>query len=305
MNRWYKMQLKPWLRLVRLRFLLASVIAVSAGIAVSWNDGAVLNLYHASLTMLGVVLLHASVDVLNDYWDFKRGIDTRTKRTPFSGGTGVLPEKILQAKDVRIVGLGLLVAGASIGAYFVATSGFTIAVLLGFAIISIYFYSTRIVDSGLAEVFVAVKGTMIVLGSAFIQQGVITASAAHAGALLGILSALVLFVASFPDHDADRAGGRKTLVIVLGRERASKLYWLFLVASPAVLFCGVYSGSLHPLSLVCLAALPLGIIAGWHLRGHHSIDSVGNVLKNVVLYGRITGVLFLISLLVVTATNLV
>ena len=255
--------------------------------------------------MLGVVLLHASVDVLNDYWDFKRGIDTRTKRTPFSGGTGVLPEKILQAKDVRTVGLGLLVAGASVGAYFVATSGLTIAVLLGFAIISIYFYSTRIVDSGLAEVFVAVKGTMIVLGSAFIQQGMITASAAHAGALLGILSALVLFVASFPDHDADRAGGRKTLVIVLGRERASKLYWLFLVASPAVLFCGVYSGSLHPLSLVCLAALPIGIIAGWHLREHHSLDSVGNVLKNVVLYGRITGVLFLISLLIVAATNLV
>ena len=114
------MQLKPWLRLVRLRFLLASVIAVSAGIAVSWNEGAVLNLYNAALTMLGVVLLHASVDVLNDYWDFKRGIDTRTKRTPFSGGTGVLPER-------------LLVAGASIGAYFVATSGLTIAVLLGFA----------------------------------------------------------------------------------------------------------------------------------------------------------------------------
>ena len=101
--------------------------------------------------------------------DFKRGIDTKTKRTPFSGGTGVLPEKILQAKDVRTVGLGLLVAGASVGAYFVATSGFTIAVLLGFAIVSIYFYSTRIVDSGLAEVFVAVKGTMIVLGSAFIR----------------------------------------------------------------------------------------------------------------------------------------
>ena len=172
------------------------------------------------------------------------------------------------------------------------------------AIVSIYFYSTRIVDSGLAEVFVAVKGTMIVLGSAFIQQGVITASAAHAGAVLGILSALVLFVASFPDHDADRAGGRKTLVIVLGRERASKLYWLFLVASPAVLFCGVYSGSLHSLSLVCLAALPIGIIAGWRLGEHHSLDSVGNILKNVVLYGRITGILFLISLFA-SATNLV
>ena len=54
---------------------------------------------------------------------------------------------------------GLLVFG-SIYIFNVATSGLIIAVLLGFAIVSIYFYSTRIVDSGLAEVFVAVKGTM-------------------------------------------------------------------------------------------------------------------------------------------------
>ncbi len=274
-----------------------------AGIAISWNDGIVPNPYTASLTMLGVVLLHASVDMLNDYWDFKRGIDTKTKRTPFSGGTGVLPEKILNAKDVRIVGLGLLAAGASVGAYFVITSGPVIAVLLGFAIVSIYFYSTRIVDSGLAEVFVAVKGTMIVLGSAFIQQGAITISAAHAGVVLGILSAMVLFVASFPDYDADRGGGRRTLVIVLGRGRASKLYWLFLAASHAALFCGVWSGSLHPWSLVCLAVLPVGVVAGWRLRVHHSLESVGGILKNVVLYGRITGILFVISLLAVVLIN--
>ena len=298
------MHLKLWLRLIRPRFLLASVIAVSAGIVISWSEGAILNLYTASLTMLGVILLHASVDMLNDYWDFKRGIDAKTKRTPFSGGTGVLSEKILQPKDVRIVGLGLLAAGASIGAYFVVTSGFVIAILLGFAIISIYFYSTRIVDSGLAEVFVAVKGTMIVLGSAFIQQGMITVSAAHAGVVLGILSSLVLFVASFPDHDADKAGGRKTLVIILGRKRASKLYWLFLTLSHAVLFCGVWSGSLHPLSLVCLAALPIGIIAGLRLGEHHSLDDVGKTLKNVVLYGRITGILFVISLLAAASSHM-
>ena len=151
----------------------------------------------------------------------------------------MLPEKILTSQrcahswKIRITCKN----GAS-GIYFVATSGI-IAVLLGFAIVSIYFYSTRIVDSGLAEVFVAFKGNYDcsrLLRS--YNRAMITASAAHAGALLGILSALVLFVASFPDHDADRAGGRKTLVIVLGRERASKLYWLFLVASPAVLFCG-------------------------------------------------------------------
>ncbi|MDI1495938.1 MAG: prenyltransferase [Cenarchaeum symbiont of Oopsacas minuta] len=282
------MLIKPWLRLVRPRFLLASVIAVLAGIAISWSS---LNPYTAALTMLGVVLLHASVDMLNDYWDFKRGIDTKTKRTPASGGTGVLPEGILKPKDVRTVGLGLLVAGALVGGYFVIISGPVIAILLGFAIISIYFYSTRIVDSGLAEVFVAIKGSMIVIGTVFIQQGMITTSAVHVGATLGILSALVLFVASFPDYNADKSGGRRTLVIVFGRARAAKLYWLFLFASHIALFCGVWSESLYPWSLACFITLPLAVYAGYGLAKYHSSDNVGKVLQNTILYSRITGIM--------------
>jgi 1,4-dihydroxy-2-naphthoate octaprenyltransferase len=107
--------------------------------------------------------LHASVDLLNDYWDHKRGIDSATKRTKFSGGTGVLPENLLTPRTVYIAGIIFLILGASIGAYFVAIRGITIAVILSFAVVAIYFYSTRIVNAGLGELFVAIKGAMIVL----------------------------------------------------------------------------------------------------------------------------------------------
>ena len=83
------MSLSVWIRVIRLKFLLASVIAVSLGLAISWNITNELNAIHAILTMIGVVSLHVSVDLLNDYWDFKRGIDTNTNRTKMSGGTGV------------------------------------------------------------------------------------------------------------------------------------------------------------------------------------------------------------------------
>ena len=86
------MSLTIWLRVIRLKFLLASVIAVSLGLAISWNITNDLNVFHAILTMIGVVSLHVSVDLLNDYWDFKRGIDTNTQRTKMSGGTGVVPD---------------------------------------------------------------------------------------------------------------------------------------------------------------------------------------------------------------------
>src|SRR6476659_8086697 len=146
--------LSIWSRAIRVRFLLASIIAVVNGFAISiWKNSSFDPVY-AILTVCGVVCLHTSVDLLNDYWDYKRGIDSATTRTKFSGGTGVLPENLLTPKAVYRAGVVFLILGGLVGAYFVAIRGITIAVILGFAVVAIYFYSTSIVNSGLGEVFV-------------------------------------------------------------------------------------------------------------------------------------------------------
>src|ERR671917_2158871 len=89
-----------WLRAIRIRFLFASIIAVINGLTVSfWKYGA-FDITYAILTCGGVICLHASVDLLNDYWDYRRGIDKATKRTKFSGGRGVLTEKLFLPKAV-------------------------------------------------------------------------------------------------------------------------------------------------------------------------------------------------------------
>ena len=167
--------LSVWLRVIRVRFLLASVIAVSVGLALTLWQNFSIDPLDAVLIFAGVMALHASVDLLNDFWDFKRGIDTKTRRTKMSGGTGVLPEGLLKASSVYRAGIGFLIIGSIIGAYFVISDGIIIGIILGFAILSIYFYSTRIVDSGLGEFFVAVKASMIVIGVYYIQSGQITA----------------------------------------------------------------------------------------------------------------------------------
>jgi 1,4-dihydroxy-2-naphthoate octaprenyltransferase len=83
------------------------------------------------------------------------------------------------------------------------------------------------VDSGLAEFFVATKGTMIVLGTYFIQSNQITIEPILGGIFVGVLSSLVLFIASFPDFDADKSKGRKTLVIAVGKKKATRIFWVF------------------------------------------------------------------------------
>ena len=159
--------LSVWFRVIRVRFLLASVIAVSVGLALNWKQNFSIYPLDAILTFAGGLALHASVDLLNDFWDFKRGIDTKTNRTKMSGGTGVLPEGLLKPSSVYRAGIGFLIIGAVLGSYFVITDGITIGIILGFAILSIYFYSTTMVNSGLGEFFVAVKGSLIVIGYYF------------------------------------------------------------------------------------------------------------------------------------------
>jgi len=293
------LMISVWLRVIRVRFLLASVIAVMTGLALNWSQNGSIDYFDAVLTFAGVMALHASVDLLNDYWDFKRGIDTKTTRTKMSGGTGVLPEGLLKPSSVYRAGVIFLVLGSLIGSYFVITYGILIAIILGFAIISIYFYSTKIVDSGLGEFFVAVKGSMIVIGTFYIQSGQVNVESILAGIVIGTLSSLVLFIASFPDHDADKSKGRKTLVIAVGKDKARKLFWIFPLIAYGIIIIGVMLNYLPFLTLISLMSFPLMIKSGIGLQKHfESINNLEPYMSLSLKFSRLTGILFIIGFLI-------
>jgi len=278
---------------------LASVIAVSLGLATSWNITNEFNVLHAALTMVGVISLHVSVDLLNDYWDFKRGIDTNTQRTGMSGGTGVLPEELLKPSQVYKAGIGFLIFGGVVGGFFVFTFGITIAIILSFAILSIYFYSTKLVNWGLAEVFVAIKGTMIVLGTFYIQTNQILEVPIFAGIVVGVLSATVLFITSFPDHDADKQKGRRTLVILFGKEKASVAYWVFPVIVYSIIFILVVTEYFPVYTLLTLFAIPLVIKSGMKLKSvYDDTKKMIQPMSTTISFSRICGALLILGFLI-------
>ena len=288
-----------WLRVIRVRFLLASIIAVSAGLAITWWNTSSITIFDAILTICGVLALHASVDLLNDYWDFKRGIDTTTHRTKMSGGSGVLPEGLLKPAQVYAAGITFLIIGTVIGIYFVATDGIVIGIILAFAVISIYFYSTKIVDWGLAEVFVAIKGSMIVIGTYFVQTSQITESTVLAGIVIGVLSSLVLFITSFPDHDADKAKGRKTLVINLGKQKACTILWIFPAITYGITIIAVVFEIFPVFCLIILSTVPLIIKSGQKLKQNYDkLTNLIPVMSSTLYFSRITGALLVVGFLV-------
>jgi len=291
--------ISAWIRVIRIRFLLASVLSVSVGLAITWWYTNNITIVDAILTMCGVLALHASVDLLNDYWDFKRGIDTKTKRTKMSGGSGVLPEGLLKPTQVYAAGIAFLIIGTVIGIYFVAADGIIIGIILAFAVISLYFYSTKIIDWGLAEVFVAIKGSMIVMGTYFVQTSQITEQSVLAGFVIGVVSSLVLFITSFPDHDADKAKGRKTLVISLGMQKACSILWVFPAITYGITLIAVVFEIFPIFCLIILATINLIIKSGQKLKQNYDeLTNLIPVMSSTLHFSRITGALLVVGFLV-------
>ena len=290
--------IRLWLRAIRIRFLFASIVAVINGLALSFWKNASFDITYALLTCGGVICLHASVDLLNDYWDYRRGIDKVTKRTKFSGGTGILPENLLKPKTVYCAGILFLLLGTLIGIYFVAIRGITIAVILIFAIFSIYFYSIKIVNIGLGELFVAIKSSMIVIGTFYVQTGSIDMAALYVGIIIGTLSASVLFVNSFPDYDADRDNGRRTLVIILGKKHGAKVLSLLVSLTYIMIAAGVLLGYIKLYSLISLVSIPFATRAIRYLdENNEKFENLIPAMTTTLLYSRITGILLAIGLL--------
>jgi 1,4-dihydroxy-2-naphthoate octaprenyltransferase len=291
-----------WLRAIRLKFLLASLFASGNGMALALWRYSSFDLDYAVLTIVGVFSLHASIDLLNDYWDHRRGIDKMTKRTKFSGGSGVIPENLLSPRTVYGAAILFLLAGVLIGCYFVVVRGPIIALILIFAVLSIFFYSSKIVNFGLAELFVGVKGLLIVIGSFYVQTPILEFSPVFIGTVIGMLSSSVLLVNSFPDYHADRLGGRKTLVILLGKKRSYEVFSTLVISVYPIVILGIFLGYTSVYSIGCLLSAPYAARAIRELRRSYGKENSALVpaMASTIKYSRITSIALAVSMIIPT-----
>ena len=300
-------KLDIWLRAIRFRFLAASAIAVTCGLALAiWYQPQNLSLFYAILTYIGIFCLHSSVDLLNDYWDFKRGIDLRTKKTKFSGGTGVLPQGLLKPRQVYLAGISFLILGLMIGGIFVYFKGFVIAIILLFAALSIVLYSSKLVNWGLGELFVGAKGALIVVGTFYVQNSSITLESVVLGIIIGLLSSLVLFINSIPDIVPDRQMGRKTLAIMIDK-RSNRFILMFVVGMNVgiyLLTIGFFSTLINSyFSIIpCILLIPyIGLMLYRFKNFLYNFKRLNNdyyirIMANTVLFSRFFGISLIVGI---------
>jgi len=284
-------KLKIWFLETRPQFLLLSVVLVFLGTCLAWYDDA-FHLGYALLAFVGLLLTHISVNTLNDYFDYRSGIDLEVKRTPFSGGSGILPSALLKPRQVLWLSLTSFLLAIPIGVYFVVARGWQLLPLLLIAAVCILLYTPVILKLGWPEWAPGVGlGALPVLGAYFVQTTAYTLPAVVASIPSAILVHNLLLLNEFPDTEADEKAGRKTLPITMGKARASLLYAMLTLIVYLWIIGGVVARLMPLFCLIALLTLPLAVKAIQGALRHQEITKLVPAMANNVLVVLLTQLL--------------
>jgi len=286
-----------WFKETRPQFLTLSVVLAFLGTSIAWYYGPI-NLGYALLAGFGLVLTHGSVNALNDYFDYKSGIDLNVKRTPFSGGSGLIPEGKIPLKQALWVGVGTSLTALIIGIFFVIKTGWLLIPLLVVAALCLVLYTPVILKTPWPEWSPGLGlGTLPVLGFYFVQTGKYDWMVLIASIPSFILVHNLLLFNEFPDMEADGKGGRKTTPVLFGPEAAGKLF-RFMTMAVYIWIAGCVLATLMTDTLVmpvyCLAAfltLPFAIKAVKGSKKYNDMNILIPALGSNVTFILITQVL--------------
>lgn len=226
-------RLKAWIHACRLPTLTASVVPVLVGTAIAWRYGARRPLA-ALAALIGAVAIQIGTNLANDIFDHRKGADGEERVGP----PRVLPLGWLGLGEVR---RGMIVAFAVAtvaGVYLASVAGWPV-IVIGIASIAAGIAYTAgpfaLAYIGLGDLAVFLFfGLVAVIGTDFVQSGVVRAESILAAIPVGGLATAILIVNNVRDVDSDRAAGKRTVAVLLGRGAARAEYITLLFAAYAI-----------------------------------------------------------------------
>ncbi len=246
--------LRAYAGVARAPFLLLPPTLVASGAAAAAWDGA-FSWPRTLLALVGLVALHMAVNIFNEWSDLHTGIDLHTERTPFSGGSGTLPAGAMSPRASLLFGIACSALGLAIGLWFLRQVGWVLLPIIAAGAFSVVAYTDLLARLGIGEIAAGFGlGAGPVIGTALVQGGGWSSAAWWLAAPAFFMTFNLLLLNEFPDEQADRRGGRRNLVILLGRRPAAWVYAAAALATPLAIALGVLLRALPPPAL--LGVLP-------------------------------------------------
>lgn len=240
-------------------FLLLTPACLLTGIGAAVYGGAEIDYLVVVLIVIAAISAHASVNLLNEYSDFKSGLDFKTQKTPFSGGSGILPAYPELSSRVLALGVLFLLITTGIGLYLAWQINYWL-IAFGLAGVMIILIYTRwinrwpwicMVTPGLAF------GPVMVMGTHLALTGNINTLSMVASLVPFFVVNNLLLLNQVPDIEADKSVGRNHFAIKYGFEKTVHMHRVLGSGAIIAILYGYIAGLLPFLSLV--AALPIAI----------------------------------------------
>ena len=268
---------------MRLPFVILTPACVLLGVSTAFAATEHVSTLRLILLFAGAALAHISVNAFNEYFDFRSGLDANTDRTPFSGGSGTLPEKPSLSSHVLITAVVTAVLTALIGLYLIYASGLALLPLGLVGLLLVVTYTPWIVRNPLLCLIAPGLGfgTVMVMGSHFALASSYTWTAFFASLVPFFLVSNLLLLNQFPDVEPDRDVGRKHFPIIIGRRKSSLIYGAFLVLAYAAVVAGVYLSHFPKLSLIGLITLIMAVPAG--IGAYRHADNIKKLMPSMVM----------------------
>ncbi|MEZ0345837.1 MAG: UbiA family prenyltransferase [Infirmifilum sp.] len=254
--------LKQWFIATRPWSFVMTAMSITAAAAYTFYLTQGINIPFYVATLLGVTLLHASANVLNDYYDTIRKVDV-----PGAPTTQYRPHPILTGfatpEKVRNFGLLLLASGLLFAGILSVYRTLLVIILALSGVFFVISYSgvLGLKYKALGEVAVFLSwGPLMWLGTFYVLTGHLDPAPVLASTPIGLLVAAVLTANNLRDIEFDKSHGAVTLEVLLGLERGRLFYAYFEVfLAYVVLLILAIAGVVPLLALLALLSLPRAI----------------------------------------------
>lgn len=249
--------------------------------------------------MIACLALQIATNLFNEYYDFKRGLDT-AESVGIGGG---IVRHGLKPNNVLMTAVLLYVFAALIGVYICMNSSWWLAVigLIGMAVGYLYTGGPYpIAYTPFGELFSGLfMGTGFVLIAFFIQTGVITVESVLISIPIGILVGAINMSNNIRDIEEDKRGGRKTLPILLGRERAVTVLGLAFATAYLWIVLIVLLGYISPWALILFLGLhkPISAVKGFR-KGAEEPQYMKIAMKSTAMTNTVFSFLLSAGLLI-------
>lgn len=248
-------QVEAWLLAARPKTLPAAVAPVAVGTAAAVAVGKFSPL-PALAALAGALLLQIGVNLANDYFDFRRGIDSEGRKGPLR----VTQAGLISPAGVLVGMIVVFAAAAAVGLYLIAVGGWPILILGTASILSALAYSGGpwpLASHGLGELFVFLFfGLAAVCGTFYVQALEITPLAVAAAFPPGLLITAIIVVNNMRDIESDGRTGKRTLAVRLGPRGSLAEYVLLILGAYVLAILPWLRGMTGPWVLLTLLSLP-------------------------------------------------